>query len=94
MRRLLAGDQADLDRDVLCAVTTRSQSMTYVIKNTLQMNWKGAYRDWKGLRTAQVLAACRRLEQRGYLTEVPSSYAVQKCWDATDTGRRHVGVAL
>ncbi|PZU89081.1 MAG: hypothetical protein DI527_16235 [Chelatococcus sp.] len=68
--------------------------MTYVIKNTLRSNWQGAYRDWKGLQTAQVLTACRRLERSGYLVEVPTSYAIMKCWDATDAGRRHVGVVL
>lgn len=85
MRNLLTGDKEDLDRAVLAALVRRPPSMTYVICNCLTRDRSG--RDWRGLATKQVLAACRRLERRGHVEEAPTSYAIQKCWRITDAGR-------
>lgn len=83
---LLAGDKEDLDRAVLAALARRHDSMTYVIRNCLTMDRTG--RDWRGLETKQVLAACRRLQRLGYVEEAPTSYAIQKCWRITEAGRQ------
>lgn len=77
---------ADLDREVLRAMTERAGMPTYVIRNTLVMGHKR--QKWRSdLPTARVLRACRRLQARGHATEVTSLYAVQsKCWSATPSG--------
>lgn len=76
---------ADLDREVLRALTERAGMATYVIRNMLVMGHKR--QKWRSdLSTARVLRACRRLEARGHVAEVASFYAVMKCWVATDAG--------
>lgn len=74
-----------LDRLVLEALLTRSRNATYVIRNHL--DWPGKPLHRRGLKTAQVLRACRRLQHRGLLYETSSSYLVMKCWALTDAGR-------
>lgn len=77
---------ADLDREVLRALTERAGMATYVVRNTLVMGHKR--QKWRSdLSTARVLRACRRLEARGHATEVASIYATHKCWAATGAGR-------
>ncbi|MFG1284438.1 hypothetical protein [Xanthobacter autotrophicus] len=77
---------ADLDRSVLQVLSERFETMTYVIRNTLVMGHRS--QKWRPeLSTSRVLRACRRLEQRGHITEVPSVYAVQKSWAITAAGR-------
>lgn len=74
-----------LDQDVLKVLVARYENcaMTCVIRNTLVMD-----RTWlPSLRTNHVLRACRRLEKSGYVAELASSYAVQKCWSVTSAGR-------
>ena len=76
---------ADLDREVLRAMTERAGMPTYVIRNRLVMGHKR--HKWRSdLATARVLRACRRLQARGHAMEVTSPYAVHKCWSATPAG--------
>lgn len=77
---------ADLDADVLTALSQCPSLPTYVIRNTLVMGFK--CRKWPSkLPTSRVRRSCRRLEAAGHVKEVHTFYAVHKCWAITASGR-------
>lgn len=61
------------DEEILAAVASGYQMMTYVIRNTLA--WKH-----NGLETAWVRRRLMALEKTGMVKRAPTSYAVQICW--------------
>lgn len=64
------------DDQVLAALAKRRGGvMTYVIRNSLQMDGVGNFE------TRDVLTVCRRLERTGKVKSVHTSYAVMLCWD-------------
>lgn len=70
----------EFDRSVLAALRSWGGACaTYVVRNKLDM--AGA----KGLRTARVLAAFKRMEKKGIVRRVPSSYAVMISWEVSPT---------
>lgn len=73
-----------LDPLVLEALVNRGRNATYVIRNHL--DWPGKPLHRRGLKTAQVLRACRRLQKQGLVHETSSSYLVMKCWALTAAG--------
>lgn len=81
-----------LDDDVLKAASKwGDRAPTYVIRNTL--DWPGKPWHRKGLKTSDVLRACRRLKKAGLLEEAPSDYRVMKCWSPTEAGKRALAEA-
>lgn len=78
-------DLANLDRAVLTALACRNDAMTYELRNTLVAPWR-PYKLPPKLKTREVLAACRRLQQQGLVREAASVYVRQKCWAITDKG--------
>lgn len=80
-----------LDNDILKVLSERTDGMTYVIRNILA---KGSQRspgsdlkEWRGITTAHVLTACRRLQRAGELEEEASNYLTQKCWKLSAAAR-------
>ena len=76
--------RADLDAAVLAALSGRSKEVTYVIRNIVAER-----PGWRDLSSAQVRAACRRLERAGLIEQAPTSYAVMLFWRITQAGRMH-----
>jgi hypothetical protein len=65
------------DDQILAALHSGGQCMTYVVANRISMAWKSRPFD-----TAFILRRLKALEKAGKVERVPSSYAVQICWRA------------
>ena len=81
MSEAAANRRHRLDAMVVKAVATRESLATYVIRNMMSSpsdQWGLGF--WRGLKTSEVLRACRRLEKRGLISEAPTSYVVMKSW--------------
>lgn len=65
------------DREILAALQSGGQCMTYVVANRISMAWKSRPFD-----TAFILRRLKALEKAKKVERVPSSYAVQICWRA------------
>lgn len=72
------------DEQILTALRSGGQCMTYVVANRISMKWKT-----RGFDTAFVLRRLKAMEKEGKVKRVPSSYAVQICWVATTEGASH-----
>lgn len=85
MAKLSRGQREHLDREVLVALRESGRMPTSSFRDFVRRP-DGIFRE-EGIDTPDILRACRRLEQRGYIEQAATSCRVMKVWQLTDEGR-------